>query len=491
MTKTAFRFSLSRRRLLELASGVGLGGISPIIRAGGNAISDIAGSESEQTALWDIVVIGSGMAGLCAAISAKETGAKRVLILEKGPLVGGHSLYSSGSIAAVAPERSAQGGFVDSVDSFVEDALRAGGGTGHRGILTQIAKESGAGLKWLERMGVRFGRPFQAHSGLHPRSFSMPGNSAGRSYVLALVTRAQVLRIPLKMRRRVYGIDQPPENGRSPWRIAVEAPEGGEIYWAKSVVLATGGFTANIERRRRIMPMLTADVGTTANPDGTVWEGADGDGITLAQQAGGVLLEGFGLQLLPYWGGRLLDYAGGDIYVDGTGRRFVNETLPWTPIAEKILAFPDKTFWVITDKQSIKGATLGLKLMNGAVMKADSIEAMANAMQVPTETLAKTLSDYNAAAKRGFDPMTGKRTFTQTIDSPPYYFGREHVYVHTTLDGIATDQYARVLNRDGSPIEGLYAAGELVGGVFGNDRLGGAGLANCLVMGRIAGRCHT
>lgn len=491
MKKTAFSFKLSRRRLLELAAGVGLGGISPIIRAGGDANADIAGSESEQTALWDVVVVGSGMAGLCAAISAKETGAKRVLILEKGPLVGGHSLYSSGSIAAVARERAAQGGFVDSVDSFVEDALRAGGGTGHRGILTQIAKESGAGLKWLEGMGVRFGRPFQAHSGLHPRSFSMPGNSAGRSYVLALVTRAQALRIPLKMRRRVYGIDQPPENGRSPWRIAVEASEGGEIYWAKSVVLATGGFTANIERRRRIMPMLTADVGTTANPDGTVWEGADGDGITLAQQAGGVLLEGFGLQLLPYWGGRLLDYAGGDIYVDGTGRRFVNEALPWTPIAEKILAFPDKTFWVITDKLSIKGATLGLKLMNGAVMKADSIEAMANTMQVPAETLAKTLSDYNAAAKRGFDPLTGKRTFTQTIDSPPYYFGREHVYVHTTLDGIATDQYARVLNRDGSPIEGLYAAGELVGGVFGNDRLGGAGLANCLVMGRIAGRCHT
>ena len=449
----------------------------------------VAQENRNSDALWDVVVVGSGMAGLCAAISARESGARRVIILEKGPLIGGHSLYSSGSIAAVAPERAAPGSaFADSPEAFVADALRAGGGTGNRRILARIAAESGDALNWLEGMGVRFGRPFQAHSGLNPRSFSMRGNSAGRSYILALAARAQALGIPFAMHARAEGLTRISTNSGKLWRISASSQGKRRSYAARRVVLATGGFSANIALRTRILPMLTADVGTSANPDGACWEGADGDGIALAEEAGGVFLEGFGLQLLPYWGGRLLDYAGGDIYVDAAGRRFVDEALPWTPIAEKILALPGKVFWVITDRQSIKGATLGLKLLNGSVRKADSIAEMADAMQVSSDVLAATLAEYNAAVKKGFDPVTGKTTFTQTIDSPPFYFGREHIYVHTTLDGIATDDAARVLDRSGKPIENLFAAGELAGGIFGRDRLGGAGLANCLVMGREAGR---
>ena len=353
--------------------------------------------------------------------------------------------------------------------------------------MTRIARESADALDWLESMGVRFGAPFQAHSGLKPRSFSMRGNSAGRSYVLALATRARSLGIPIEMRCRVASIARS-ESADARWFATVQTRRGEQRCRARKIVLTTGGFTANVERRRAILPMLSADIGTTANPDGSVWEGADGDGIDLACRVGGVFLTGYGLQLLPYWGGRLLDYAGGDIYVDAEGRRFVNEALPWTPIAEKIFQLPDKAFWVITDRQSVKGATLGLKLLNGAVRRADTIEEMALAMDVPVETLAKTLADYNAAARRGYDPLTGKRTFTQTIDRPPYYFGREHIYVHTTLDGIATDEHARVLDKAGASIPGLYAAGELAGGIFGRDRLGGAGLANCIVMGRVAGR---
>lgn len=90
--------------------------------------------------------------------------------------------------------------------------------------------------------------------------------------------------------------------------------------------------------------------------------------------------------------------------------------------------------------------------------------------------------------KQGYDPATGKKIFTQTIDTPPFYYGVEHIYVHTTLDGIRTDDEGRVLKADGSPLPGLYAAGETVGGIFGTDRLGGAGLSNCLVMGRVCGR---
>lgn len=167
-------------------------------------------SDSAPASILDAVVVGSGMAGLCAAISAKEAGADRVLILEKGPLIGGHSLYSSGSIAAFAPKRAdgAGGAFHDSPESFLADALAAGGGSGNRAILQRIVKESGAGLDWLEGMGITFGAPFQAHSGLKPRSFAMRGNSAGRSYILALAMRAQSLGITIAMNARVVHIER-------------------------------------------------------------------------------------------------------------------------------------------------------------------------------------------------------------------------------------------------------------------------------------------
>lgn len=110
-----------------------------------------------------VIVIGSGLAGLTAGASALESGARRVLILEKGPLVGGHSLYSSGSIAAVAPERAGafSNGWRDSVEQFVADALAVGGGSGDPERLVQIARGSAAMLDWL---GVSFGRPFEARS---------------------------------------------------------------------------------------------------------------------------------------------------------------------------------------------------------------------------------------------------------------------------------------------------------------------------------------
>ena len=197
-------FSLPRRRLLSAA----LGSFAlpfPLLAAG---------QEVPLTEHFDVVVVGSGLAGLCAAVSAKEAGARSVLVLEKGPLLGGHSIYSSGSIAAVVREKGADG-FADTPEQFVADALRVGGGKGNAAILRRIADESEAGLRWLEGMGVMFGRPFVAHSGLKPRSFSMLGNSAGRSYVMAVSRRAVSLGVELRLRARVASLS----SGENGWTL--------------------------------------------------------------------------------------------------------------------------------------------------------------------------------------------------------------------------------------------------------------------------------
>lgn len=446
------------------------------------AAGDFAEKAEELPDETDVLVIGSGLAGLSAASAAAEKG-DRVVLIEKGALLGGHSLYSSGSIAAVSPERQAEAGIVDSVAQFVQDAWDVGGRCGNRAILTRIAEGSDEALRILESEGIRFGPVFQAVAGLKPRAFAQTGVLAGRSYVTALASRAVRFGVKIFLMTKAEKL-QP---YRGSFSVTVSQKGSTAYIRTSKVVIASGGFTAEPYLRAKADPRLTPSIRTSANPYGLLWEGADGDGRRMAVEIGAAEATGFGVQLMPFGGGRLLDYAGGDIYVDDRGERFVNEAGSRASLASAILDLPEKAFWVITDSRSRKGATLGIKLLNGVINKSDSVRDMAAGMGVPYQTLQKTLDDYNRGATKGEDPAFGKKVFTQTIDTPPYYWGREGIYVHTTLDGIRTDDRGRVLRADGSVIPGLYAAGEVVGGVFGRDRLGGAALTNCLVMGRIAG----
>lgn len=434
---------------------------------------------NQNDTLWDVIVVGSGVAGLSAATTAKSDGAKRVLVLEKGPLIGGHSLYSSGSIAAVAPKRPG-GEPTESVEQFVANALAVGGGTGNPMILAKMGRDSSEVLDWLESLGIFFGPSFVAYTGLNTRSWAMPGNSAGRSYVLALAAHFRRLGGVVKLSSGVTGISERQDE----WHLKTATT----TYRTRNVVIASGGFTANVAERMKINPLLTVDVTTSANPTNLQFDGATGEMIRLAQGVGAAVTTGFGLQALPFWGGRLLDYAGADIYVDAQGRRFVNENLPWNALSQAILELPERRCFVITDGQSYKGATLGVKLINGTVSKSNSVAEMAEGMGVPPEVLTTTISDYNKAVDAGFDAVTGKNFFRQRIEKPPFYWGEERIYVHTTLDGLKTNERAEVLRSNGTVIPGLFAAGEVVGGIFGQDRLGGAGMTACFVMGREAGR---
>ena len=401
----------------------------------------LAGHREDLQQDWDVIVIGTGMAGLTAAVSAREAGAVRVLLLEKGPLVGGHSIYSSGSVSAVAPSRSHDPN--DTLGRFVEDALEVGGGTGDAAVLAKIGEDSAGVLDWLESLGVFWSEPFIAYSGKQAKSYAMPGNSAGRSYVLALMAHLRRFGCRLALSTPVTGFR--PEGHA--WVVEVNLPQGARTLRTRSLVIACGGCTANVEARMKINPLLTPDVPTSANPAGTVFDGATGELIECAGRNGAFVTTGFGLQALPFWGGRLLDYQGADIYVDMHGRRFVNENSPWNVISNAILSLPERRCWVITDDRSFKGATLGVKLINGVVRKSDSIDAMAAAMDIEPVVLARTIEDYNRAADKGYDARTGKRLFRQRIERPPFYWGAERIYVHTTLDGIRTNRAAEVIGR--------------------------------------------
>ena len=472
---------LTRRRLLGFAAA------APVCAKAATGASDAGLTSLPQD--WDVIVIGSGLAGLTAAVTARESGAERVLVLEKGPLAGGHTLYSAGSIAVLSPKRQKPFGIEDSADLWVQDARKAGQ-TVSAAHIRRLAEGSEEAVDWLQRHGIVFAETvYQAVGDLHPRSVTALGISAGRRYIITLHSAARRLGVRVILGARALSLGRADATG---WvSVSAGQPDGRgpkKHLRAAAVVIATGGFTANTAMRLLVDSRLTADIPTTANPEGLYWDGASGDGIRMGRALGAAVAGMENIILLPYAGGRLLDYVGGDIYVNQEGQRFVDESAPVYDIAEAILRQPGRSVWVITDSASRKGASLGLKLTNGTVRRSDTIREAAEGMGVPPAVLERTVREYNEDVVRGRDRRFGKTVFTQTIEVPPFYWGRESVFVHMTLGGLSVTPDAALLDPAGRPIEGFWAAGETTGGIFGRGRPGGMSLAGCLVFGRRAGR---
>lgn len=256
---------------------------------------------------------------------------------------------------------------------------------------------------------------------------------------------------------------------------------------AKDVVIATGGFTANVAMRSKYDSRLDASLFTTANQTGRGFDGSTGDGILLAEKLGAQTVDMDAIQLIPLRGGRLLNYVGGDIFVDSEGKRFVDESKGVKAIGEAYLNLPDRVFWVITDSQSQKSLDLDAKLLSGTVRMADSVLEMAKKMHVSPRIIQDTLDRYNQFADQGEDKDFGKKIFTQKIDKPPFYFGREQFDIHYSCGGLKINKTCQVIGKADKPIPNLYAVGEVTGGIHGRDRLGGDSLISYFVFGKIAG----
>ena len=436
---------------------------------------------------WDVIVVGTGVAGLTAACSALESGAGTVLILEKSPVVGGHSILSTGYVAAVDKRRQQKAGIEDSPSLMLQNMLEVGGNLNDVELAKIVCENSEDTVYWLEKMGVKWDENiYQTVAGLHPRSHITNFVRAGYDYVMALLSSAK--KMGAKLALNTKGLELIEKDGRVTG-IRVQNPDGSiSDLSAKSIILATGGFTANVQLRKQFDPRLTEEFPTTANPNRKSFDGATGDGLIMACKLGAATKDAEYLQLIPFWGGRLLDYVGGDIFVNNQGLRFVNEAASWREVSNAILEQDKREMWAITDSQSKKGASLGVKLMNGTVKKSSSIKEMAEVMGVPAQNLEETIQNYNKYAGEGLDPFFGKKVFTQKIEQPPFYFGKEKLAVHFCCGGIKLNKNAEVVKTDGSTIPGLYVCGEASGGPHGHDRLGGVALTSAFVFGGIAGK---
>lgn len=455
----------------------------------------------------DVVVVGSGIAGFSAALSAHDAGARRIMIAESEAVAGGSSRLSGGMVMGAGTTMQREAGIDDDGDALYRDYLSLNQWQIDAAVVRAFCDNCGPAIDWLASMGVRF-RDELVIGGEErlPRTHWAVGG--GQGIIDALHRTAREREIDVALGQRVDRLLT--DDGRVTG-IAV----GDEELTADAVIVTTGGFGANLARLAELYPQSVHD--------GWTWyigaDGARGDGIDLGESVGAQITgHGRGLRLLhPNFVRTYEAYLPGWIVVvDGQGRRFYDESAPYGIVDAQHHAAGNRAFVVFDDRMlrhtekwpAYKDASMDAYLTTpnwnpimvddqverGAMWAASTIGELAEKLGVDGAVLDGTIDSYNASVAAGADRQFAKPSkFLQPVENPPFY-GAEirPATVCNTATGLRIDPDARVLDAVGRPIPGLFAAGETTGGVVGAVYMGsGNSLANGATMGRIAGRTAT
>ena len=482
---------------------------------------------------YDVVVVGGGNAAMCAALSAREPGA-RVLVLEKAPEAwrGGNGFFTAGGfrfafksfdevcelVGDLSDEEKASMDVpLYTEDGYYDDLMRVTEDLADPDLALTLVRESQPTMRWMKGQGIRwipmFGR--QAYKvggkftffgnlvleavGGGPGLIDMEYESA-RKVGVAVRFEAKAIRLLTDARGTVIGVEI-----RTPDR-ATESIAG------RAVVLASGGFEANVEMRTRYLGPNWDLARVRGTPYNT------GDGIRMALD--------IGAQPWGHWSGCHAvqwDYNApwhgdrkvGDnfqkhsyplgVIVNADGRRFVDEggdlrNYTYVKYGREVIKQPRRAAFQIFDQKTIGLCREEYRIREVTKAEADTFEELARKLEIDVEGLGRTMREFNAAVQPGtFNPAVkdGKGTrgitppksnWAQPLDTPPYVGFAVTTGITFTFGGLHITPQGRVLDMEGQPIGGLYAAGELVGGLFYNNYPGGAGLMAGSVFGRIAGR---
>jgi flavocytochrome c len=444
----------------------------------------------------DVVVIGAGGAGLAAGISASQNGAK-VIILEKMPRAGGNTIISGAAYNAVDPDRQRPQGIEDSIDHHFTQTYEGGDKVGEPELIRTLVEGALPALQWMESMGMEFTSDvFTVLGGLWPRAHR-PVKPLGTGYIETDLNYIKAHSEQITILYDTRATELIVKNGRVSGVKAAGRDTDYEFTAAKGVVLATGGFGANKELRQKYntqWPDLTG-AGTTNHP------GATGDGLVMAEAVGANFVGMEYIQLLPMGdpqtgslSGNIEQAVEDRFFVNKDGNRFVDEGARRDVMTLALFKQRDAFMWVICDKHSYPtpqvknnfNESIEELIQQGRAYGADTIEELALSIGVPPVNLKAAVEEFNAGVDAGNDKW-GRTLFKIKIDTPPYYAGARIPTVHHTMGGIQINKNAQVIDKSGQVIPGLYAAGEVTGGIHGSNRLGGNALADIHVFGRIAG----
>ncbi len=481
---------------------------------------------------FDVVVVGAGNAALCAALAAHEGGA-RVLVLEKAPEEekGGNSYFTAGGFRfaheglddvrrdIVTDLSEAEAAQIDlpphDRQHFYEQLMKVTRHQSDEDLAWILIDGSRPTMAWLRGHGIRFipmfGRQSYLVDGKHRfyGGVNIEAVGGGQGLVEALLARAKKLGIEIRYGCGARRLEQ--DAGGRVTGVMVDGPAGFESVAASSVVLACGGFEANPEWRARYLGPgwdLARVRGTRHNT---------GDGIRMALDAGAVPFGnwsgchsvGWDISAPPFGDREVLDnfqkhsYPLG-IMVNLEGRRFVDEgedyrNLTYVKFGRAILGQPHRTAVQIFDQKTVHRLRDEYRIRQVTKAQADTIEGLAQALEIDPDALARTVREYNAACQPGdYNPavLDGVRTrgisppksnWALPLDAPPYVGYVTTTGITFTFGGLKINERGEVQSLAGRSIRGLYAAGELVGGLFYENYPGGSGLMAGAVFGKRAG----
>lgn len=458
---------------------------------------------------YDLVIIGSGPAGLCAAIEASEAGAS-VMIAEGDDAPGGGARFAVGVVMGAGTRFQREAGITDdSAELLFQHYMAFNRWKVETACVRRLTSEAGGTIEWLADLGVPFA-PHIIWSGDESRARGHLVVGEGQALVDALYGElTNRSKVDFAFRRRV---DRILTDGARVTGVAV----GGDEVSSDAVVVAAGGFAQNPELLARFYPSGLAAGGDWSYPVHPPT--AQGDAIRFAEQLGAQIIgHDRGLcSIRPNFNRDLGSgyFPGWLMVVNGEGRRFYDEMAPYSVTYPIVMGQPGPIYAILDDatkqlaqpqfardakKVALPGVTaedwvepvIDDMVAQGIVLKADTVEELAQRMGVPEQNLRGTFARYNADVAEGRDSFYLKNPeFLRPVATPPFYATELRLALLAgTHCGMRIDDQARVINHESHPIPGLYAAGDATGGVIGEVYLGsGNSLANSTTFGRAAGR---
>ncbi|GBG93830.1 fumarate reductase flavoprotein subunit [Ligilactobacillus salitolerans] len=438
---------------------------------------------------YDVIIVGAGGTGLVAALQAKELGLSPV-ILEKMERMGGNTQRASSGMNAAETNFQLQNHIVDSFADFYQDTWQGGGQLNDPELLEYFTSHSALAIDWLADHQIIL-NDLTITGGMKTKRTHRPASKAaiGSYLVTELLKQVEQAEIPLFAQTKVNRLLAEEQHIIG---ISVSLPneETKEIH-APAVILATGGFGASHELISKYRPDL-AEYQTTNQ------SGATGDGIELARAIGASLVDMDQIQVHPtvqqetdhaYLIGEATRGEGA-ILVDAQGQRFVNELDTRKNVTAAINSLPEKSAYLLYDAQVRQNVpAINFYDQIGLVRHGETLAELATNIQVDPAALAQTVETWDQAVKDGQDGQFGRSAgMERTLDHGGYEAIHVAPAVHYTMGGLKINAQAEVLDEQGQPLPGLYAGGEVAGGLHGNNRLGGNSIAETVVFGRQAGQ---
>lgn len=487
----------------------------------------------------DLIIVGAGGAGLSAAVTAKDLGVKNVLVLEKMPVIGGNTLRCASAFNAADPYRQKALPMTETLKEAVVKAisekpvseehaklmadvkakyeayLKSGSKTlfdcpewhalqtynggdkvGHIPLIRQYSNNVLDTLHWMQSKGSPvMDRVSQGAGALWQRTHQLDA-PAGLGLIDPLYQSAVKQGVNFKLGMRVQDLILN-DKGRVIGVTATDKVGNKYEFTSKDgVILATGGYSQNKEMRQKSAPHLTPEMVSTNQP------GATGDGIVIATRHGADTTGMNYVQVYPLatpgtgaLQGRARKMSGLDdvIDVNKNGERFVKEDARRDEFVAAIKKQPGGVVYDINDSSIVKplnsfNEDVETLVSIGRIYKADSLADLAKQLGMPADKLEATVAEFNKMVEAKNDPKFGRKLFDRPIVKPPFYATPRAPSIHHTMGGLQISTNAQVLDKKGKPIPGLYAAGEVTGGIHGSNRLGGNATADVLTFGRIAAK---